>query len=219
MSPPPTPMLGDIALEHVTWAETRLTQRLAAVPVIGLAGDAQQALGRASHEIALAGVLVGEDAADKLGTLQAKAAAGEDLDFTADIATALELAKVVVVEARFTAEAGRPNRYGFQLTLRESPPLPPPAEASPFGGLEGGLDLGFDPGALGDVLGDVMDQAGALQAAVEAAADAVQQISALAGLADLALGNPLTPMQDAAGSLKSVADPSAGAALGRALGI
>lgn len=214
---PPTPMLGDLALEHVTWAETRLAQRLVAVPVVGLAGDAQQNLGRASHEIALAGVLVGAAATDQLAELQRQAAAGAELDFTADITTALELAKVVVVEARFTAEAGRPDRYGFQLTLRESPPLPPPAEASPFGGLDG-LDLGFDPGALGDVLGDVLDQAGALQAAVEAAVDAVQQIAALAGLADLALGNPLTPMQEAAGSLAAVADPGAGLALGRALG-
>lgn len=209
----PVPMLGDLPLEHVTWAETRLTQRLAAVPVVGLAGDAQQNLGRASHVIALAGVIIGEDAADKLGTLQQKAAAGEELDFTSDISTALELAKVVVVDARFTAEAGRPNRYGFELTLRESPPLPPPAEASPFGGLDG-LDLGFDT----DILGDVLDAAGALQAAVEAAAEAIQQITALAGLADLALGNPLTPMQEAAGGVASVGDPSAGDALGRALG-
>ncbi len=207
------PMLGDLALEHVTRVETRLAQRLAAVPVVGLAGDAQQNLGRASHVIALSGLIIGEDAADKLGTLQEKAASGEELDFTADISTALELAKVVVVDARFTAEAGRPGRYGFELTLRESPPLPPPAEASPFGGLDG-MDLGFDT----DILGDVMDAAGELQAAVEAAAEAVQQIAALAGLADLALGNPLTPMQEAAGSVASVADPSAGAALGRALG-
>lgn len=206
-------MLGDLALEHVTWAETRLTQRLAAVPVVGLAGDAQQNLGRASHVIGLAGVIVGEDAADKLSTLQEKAASGEELDFTADITTALELAKVVVVDARFTAEAGRPNRYGFELTLRESPPLPPPAEASPFGGLDG-LDLGFDT----DIMGDVLDAAGALQAAVEAATEAIQQIAALAGLADLALGNPLTPMQEAAGDVAGVADPSAGTALGQALG-
>jgi len=210
---PPTPMLGDLALEHVTWAETRLTQRLVSVPVVGLAGDAQQNLGRASHEIALAGVLVGADAADKLSALQTKAAAGEELDFTADITTALELAKVVVVDARFTAEAGRPDRYGFELRLRESPPLPPPAEADPFGGLDG-ADLGFDT----DILGDVLDQASALQDAVEAAANALDEISALAGLADLALGNPLTPMQEAAGGVASAADPSAGTALGQALG-
>lgn len=214
---PPVPMLGDLALDHVTWAETRLTQRLVAVPVVGLAGDAQQNLGRASHEVSLAGLLIGPDSADRLSALQKQAAAGGELDFTADIATALDLAKVVVVEAAFTADAGRPDRYGFRLVLRESPPLPPPAEASPFGGLDG-VDLGFDPDALGGVLGDVMDKAGELQAAVEAAVDAVQQISALAGLADLALGNPLTPMQEAAGGLSAVADPSAGEALGRALG-
>jgi hypothetical protein len=210
---PPVPMLDDIALEHVTFAETRLSQRLASVPIVGLAGDAQQSLGRASHEIVLAGVLVGEDAANKLGALQAKASAGGEFDFAADIATALELAKVVVVDARFTAEAGRPGRYGFQLTLRESPPLPPPAEASPFGGLDG-MDLGFDT----DMLGDVLDRASALQEAVQAAANAIDQIAALAGLADLALGNPLTPLQEAAGSLSGVADPAAGAALGQALG-
>ena len=77
---PPVPMLGDLALEHVTWAETRLSQRLIAVPVVGLAGDAQQNLGRASHEVALVGVLVGPDSADKLTELQKKAAAGEELD-------------------------------------------------------------------------------------------------------------------------------------------
>jgi hypothetical protein len=47
---------------------------------------------------------------------------------------------------------------------------------------------------------------------------AVDQLQALAGLADLAFGNPLTPLQDQAASLSSVADPSAGQALGRALG-
>ena len=35
---------------------------------------------------------------------------------------------------------------------------------------------------------------------------------------DFALGNPLTPLQDQAGSLSSAADPSAGQALGRMLG-
>jgi hypothetical protein len=213
----PIPMLGDLALDFVTAVETRLAQRVVGLPIVGLAGDAQQRLGRASHEIELHGLVVGTDARAKLGELQGKAAAGEELDFTADIASALELAKVVVIEASFAEHAGLPDRYGYRVVLRESPPLPPPAEASPFGGLDG-FDLGFDPDALGGVLGDVLDQASALQEAVSAVADAVDQIQALAGLADLALGNPLTPLQDEAGSLSSVADPSAAQALGRALG-
>jgi len=209
----PVPLLGDVALEHVTAAETRLAQRLVSLPIAGLEGDAQQRLGRASHEIELEGVLVGADARDKLASLQGAAAKGEELDFAADIATALELTKVIVAEAAFSEHAGVPDRFGFRLLLRESPPLPPPAEASPFGGLDG-ADLGFDT----DVLGDVLDAAGELQAAVEAVADAVDTLQALAGLADLALGNPLTPMQQAAGGLASAADPSAADALGRALG-
>lgn len=213
----PIPVLDDLALDYVTAAETRLAQRLVALPIVGLAGDAQQLLGRASHEIELHGLVVGSDARDKLGKLQAKVAAGGEFDFTADITTALELAKVVVVEAAFTEQAALPDRYAYRLVLRESPPLPPPAEASSFGGLDG-FDLGFDPGALGGVLGDVLNQASALQEAISAAADAVDQIQALAGLADLALGNPLTPMLDQAGSLASVADPAAATALGRALG-
>ena len=209
----PIPLLGELALDAVTFAETRLRQRLAGLPVVGLAGDAQQRLGRASHEIELHGLLSGPEARDRLGELQAAAAAGEELDFAADIATALELSKVVVAEAVFTERAGAPDRFAYRLTLRESPPLPPPAEASPFGGLEG-MDLGFDT----DILGDVLDQAGALQEAVSAVADAVDTLQALAGLADLSLGNPLTPMQDAAGGLSGAADPSAGTALGQALG-
>jgi hypothetical protein len=83
--------------------------------------------------------------------------------------------------------------------LAESPPLPPPAEVSPFGGLgEFGLgDLGFDPGALGDVLSDIQDRAGAVMDAVDSALDAVQQLQALASLGDLAnLGNPIKPIAD-----------------------
>lgn len=206
-------MLDDLALEHVTWAQTRQSLRLLAVPVVGLAGDAQQNLGRASHEISLAGVLVGEEAATQLAALQEKAASGTEMDFTADIATALELTKVILAEAHFTAEAGQPGRYGFHLTLRESPPLPPPAVASPFGG----LDLGFDPDALGDVLGDIAAQAGELQALAEAAGSALQALEALSGLGDLALGNPLTPLQQAADRLSGTAEPGAGAALNRTL--
>lgn len=208
----PIPMLGDLALEHVTAARHRVAQRLASLPVAGLAGDLQQRLGRGSHEILLEGLLVGETARDKLGEIQAAAADGAELDFTADITTALSLAKVVVVEAEFFEDAGRPGRYPYRLHLRESPPLPPPAELSGFGGLDG-VDLGFDT----DMLGDIAAIAGDIQNAVEAVQQGLAALDALAGLADLGSQSPLEPVQRQGASLEGSGDPAAGENLGKLL--
>lgn len=204
------PMLDDIALENVFSARHSTRQRVASIPVAGLAGDVQQALGRASHEIELTGLVVGAEARSALEALQKKAAAGEEASFTADITTALELEKVVVLEAHFAEHAARPNCFEYRLLLRESPPLPPPAELSSFGGLDG-LDVGFDPGALGDVLSDVAAAADQIQDAVEAVADAVQKLEALASLADFALNNPFEALQRPKAKLAGVSESGAAA--------
>ncbi len=211
----PIPMVDDLALDYVTHARQRTARRWQSVPVTGLEGDVQQGLGRASHEIELAGVLVGEESAERLRELQEKAAAGEETVFSADIANALELEKVVVAAAEFEERAGRPGTYEYRLWLRESPPLPEPAELSPFGGLDG-FDLGFDT----DLLGDIADIAGELQDAVDAVTDVLDELEALAGLADLGLGNPVSPVQDEAGTLGASGAAAAEAAgqLGELLG-
>lgn len=190
------PTIDDIQLDPVLAIRQRTRARLGATPVVGLAGDVQQRLGRASHEVELRGLLHGEDALDKLDALQDKVVRGEEVDFTADITTALEIAKMVVVEAEFEELAGHPNRFEYRLLLRESPPLPEPAAAAPFGGLEG-FDTGFDT----DILGDISDLAGDLQGAMEMLGDVMAGLDALAGLASLDAGNPLQPMQDQAGAL------------------
>jgi len=201
------PTIDDIQLDPVLAIRQRTRARLAATPVAGLAGDVQQRLGRASHEVELRGLIHGEDALDKLDTLQDKVVSGEEVDLTADITTALEIAKMVVVEAEFEELAGHPNRFEYRIVLRESPPLPEPASLAPFGGLEG-FDTGFDMDALGDVLGDISDLAGDLQGAMDMLGDVLSGLEALAGLASLDAGNPLQPMQDQAGSL---GDTGAGA--------
>lgn len=203
----PIPMIDDLALDYVTSARQRTLQRTVSMPVPGLDGDVQQGLGRASHEIEIAGVLVGEDVADRLSELQEKAAAGEEVPFTADIVNALAMENVIVVAAEFQEYAGRPGYYDYRLLLRESPPLPEPAELSPFGGLDG-VDLGFDT----DILGDIDDLAGDLQGALEAVTDVLGDLEALAGLADLALGNPLTPVQEEAEGLGTAGGDAAGTA-------
>ena len=192
----PIPMIDDLALDYVSWVRQRTVQRTRSIPVPGLDGDVQQGFGRSSHEIELAGVLVGEEVADRLSELQDKVSSGAEVAFTADIANALEMENMIVVSAEFQEFAGQPDYYRYRLLLRESPPLPEPAELSPFGGLDG-FDLGFDT----DILGDIADLAGDLQGALEGAMDVLGQLEALAGLADLSLGNPLTPMQEEAGNL------------------
>lgn len=228
----PIPMVDDLALDAVGWIRHRTAPRAVSVPVAGLEGDAQQSLGRASHEVELGGVLVGEEVADRLAELQEKAAAGAEVTFHADITTALDVEHMVVVAAEFAESGGRPGRYEYRLHLRESPPLPPPAQVSGFGGLGGlgdlglgdlglgdlGLgDLGFD--GLGDVLGDISDLAALAQDALDAVNEAVGALEALASLSDLSFGNPLEPVQAEGQKLAGVAGVAdAVTALGNLLG-
>jgi hypothetical protein len=200
------PLIDDLELTAVQWIRQESSQGFAAQQVAGLDGTVHQKLGRRSHRVALAGVLVGETAADDLKSLQEKAAAGDEVVFTADISTALEVEKMVIDSLAAEQDVGG-GRFSYELELVESPPLPPPAELSPFGGLGdfGVGDLGFDTDALGGLLDDVLDQAGSITDAIDAAMDAVDAIGALGSLADLGdLSNPLKPVTDKIGELSEL---------------
>jgi hypothetical protein len=196
------PLLGGISLEMVQRIEHSLDGGFADTPVAGLAGDLQQRTNRRSHRVVIQGILAGEAAADELKKLQDAAAAGAELDFSSDITSALDLQKVVISAMRSSERAGEPNRFDYAIQLAESPPLPPPAQLSAFGGLDDfGLgDLGFDT----DILGDLADMAGDIAGAVDAAMSAIDTLSALAGGA-LSVGSILEPMQNATGKLASIA--------------
>jgi hypothetical protein len=203
MTDRPVPLLGGISLELVQRIEHSLDGGFAPTPIAGLPGDLQQRTNRRSHRIAIAGVLAGDSAGDDLKKLQDAAAAGAELDFSSDITGALDLQKVVIAEFRTAAAAGQPNRFHYSLLLVESPPLPPPAQLSTFGGLDdfGVGDLGFDT----DVLGDLQDLAGDVSAAVDAATSAIDAVNALAGAGALNVGGLLQPMQGATDRLASLA--------------
>lgn len=195
----PAPMIDELELKAVQIVRTEVEQGYRRHRVAGLDGVVHQHLGRRSHRVLVAGLLLGDTAVDDLATLQAKAAAGDEVGFTADIATALEIDRMVIES--FAAEQGvGGGQTAYAMMLAESPPLPPPAEVSAFGGLGdfGVGDLGFDPGALGDVVGAIAEGADAVMGAVDAAISAVEQLEALANLADLgSLGNPVKPVTDA----------------------
>jgi hypothetical protein len=217
----PTPMIDDVELKAAQCIRQETDQAFVAHRVAGLDGTVHQKLGRRSHRIVLEGFLLPDTAADDLKTLQEKAAAGAEVTFTADIATALDVDHMLIESLAVEQAVESGGGYAYAVTLVESPPLPPPAELSAFGGLdEFGLgDLGFDPGALADLAGEVADQAGAIADAVDGALSAVEQLGSLAALADLGnVSNPLTPLTDAVGSLTTVGE-SVGSALGELGGL
>src|SRR5207344_1630404 len=117
----------------------------------------------------LCGALLSQTAADDLKKLQEKASSGEEITFTADITSALDVDKMVIESFIAEQRVGPAGQYIYRIVLAESPPLPPPAELSSFGGLgDFGLgDMGFDVGALEDIAGDIADQAGAVMDAVD----------------------------------------------------
>ena len=207
----PTPMLDDLELKAVQIIRQETEQGYRRRRIAGLDGTLHEHIGRRSHRVVLGGLLLAETAADDLAALQGKAASGEEVAFTADIATALDIDRMVIESFAAEQSVGVGGQTAYALVLAESPALPPPAEVSAFGGLgEFGVgDLGFDPGALGDVLSDVADQAGALMEMADAALNVIDQLQDLAALADLAnlgsIGNPAQPVVDALGQVDALA--------------
>lgn len=201
------PLLGDISLASVQRIAHALDTGYSDLAIAGLAGSVQERSGRTSHRIAIAGLLFGDSGADELAALQAAAAEGAELTFAADITTALEIQQVVIRSFHATELAGEPGRYAYELELAESPPLPPPAELSGFGGLDDfGLgDLGFDPGALGDMLGDVAQLAGEIAGAVDDALAVVNALSALSNLDGLSLGEFMAPIDKPVAAVGEIA--------------
>jgi hypothetical protein len=205
MSTRPIPLLGDVSLEYVQRIEHSLEAGFSATRIAGLEGELQQRSGRPSHQVRIIGLLIGENARASLGALQTAAQTGEELTFAADITSALDLEKVVIRSFQAQELAGQPGRIHYQLELVESPPLPPPAEISGFGGLDDfGLgDLGIDPA----ILGDIEDLASEVAGAVDQALGAVESLSALANLAasgGLDFAGVLGPLDSAATGVQDI---------------
>lgn len=213
------PMIDDLELKAVQHIRQETEQGFVQQRVAGLAGTLHHKLGRRSHRVSLYGMLLPQSATDDLKKLQEKAASGDEVTFTADITTALEVEKMVIESFRAEQFVGPAGQICYAIVLAESPPLPPPAEVSAFGGLgDFGLgDMGFDSDALNDALDSISDQASGLMDAVDTALDAVQQLESLTKLADIGdVGNPVKPLVDKVGELASL--PAAVSGLAEAIG-
>lgn len=202
VTPRPVPMLGDISLEYVQQVEQRVSGGFIPLTIPGLDGQAMQQTNRGSHRIEINGLLFGESASDQLATLQTAAADNEELTFVASITDALDIQQVVIDQFSVLEDAGRPGVFQYAITLLESPPLPPPAEVSGFGGLDGfGLgDLGFDT----DILGDLADQVGAITDAIDQATEMLDALGALANLDGLSVDGLLEPLDSIADNVGNI---------------
>lgn len=205
----PVPMIDDVELNAVQFIRQESDQEFVEQKIAGLDGTLHQKLGRGSHRVFISGVLLPGTAQGDLQKLQTKAAAGEEVAFTADITTALTIDKMVIEAFAAEQHVGPAGQISYAITLAESPALPAGAEVGAFGGLDAlgaGGDLGFDAAALGSVLQDVSAQAGAVLAAADTVAKAVEQLQTLAKLSDLRLaGNPVKPVAETAGRVAAVA--------------
>ena len=202
------PMLDDIELKAVQLIRQETEQDYRRRRIAGLEGTLHQHVGRRSHRVTVAGLLLAATAAADLAALQKKAAAGAEVTFTADISTALEIEQMVIESFAAEQVAGGAGQTAYAILLAESPKLPPPAEVSGFGGLDDfGLgDLGFDPGALGDMLGEISDLAGDVMDLADAALGAISALQSLADLASLGkLGDVVSPVTDALGKVDEMA--------------
>lgn len=206
----PVPMIDGIELKAVQHIQQETSSGFVEQRIVGLDGTLHQKLGRRSYRVELGGYLLPETATDDLAKLQDKASKGEEVTFTADITTALNIDRMVIEQFRAEQKIGLQGQVQYQMVLAESPPLPPPAQVSAFGGLDDfGLgDMGFDAGALGDVLSEIEDQAGAVVDAVDSALDVVNQLSTLANLGKIAnIDNPLKPLTEKVGELRNLDQP------------
>lgn len=211
------PMIDDVELKAVQYIRQETEPDFVRQKIAGLGGTLHQSLGRRSHRVVVQGLLLPESATDDLKKLQDKVKSGAEVSFTADITTALEIEKMVIESFRAEQRVGPAGQIQYVLVLAESPPLPPPAEVSKFGGLDDfGLgDLGFDPSAIGGVLENIADQANSIMETASAAMEAVQKLEALANLGKLAdLGSPLKPVTEQVGEVSKIGDALKGIAGG-----
>lgn len=202
-----TPMIDDMELKAVQFIRQETENSLVGHEIPGLDGTLQQRLGRKSHRVFLKGFLLPATATDDLKTLQTKASGADEVTFTADITTALSIDKMMIESFQAEQQVGPSGQIAYSISLVESPPLPPPAELSSFGGLDGfGVgDMGFDPGSLGDIAGSIAGAAGGIADLAEKAASVVGQLSSLANLGNLAnMGNPVKPVADQVGKAQQL---------------
>jgi hypothetical protein len=124
---PLRPMLDDIELQQVQIITGDQEQALARHRIPGLEGDFFQRMGRHASSFHLRAVLTGAESLQGVETLSEKFRAGTPVPFVADIASAVQVDRVLIEGFDARELAGKPLRYEVVFRLREYLPVQPPA--------------------------------------------------------------------------------------------
>jgi hypothetical protein len=152
-------MLDDLELPQVQEITTLDQRALAEHKPPSMSGSLLQNLGRRPTHLTLWGVATGSEALNFVEQLDDKFRANNPVSFTADIVAEAEIEKMIIDDLQVQDLAGKPERYGYVLTLREYIEPVEPEDTSD-------LDLG--------ILEDAMDIMDALTTGLEV----VEQLSA-----------------------------------------
>ena len=148
------PMIGEYEVPGIQRIGALERRQLATFEVPGLAGSFHQDLGRVATRIVIEGTLAGDEARDAfLESVREKLAAGEPVDFVADIATATEIEQVLISDLDVEEIAGAADAFRYRIMLAQYvPPPPPPADASLEDALGAEAQDAFDVSKLPEML-------------------------------------------------------------------
>lgn len=133
------PMLDDLALPQVQAITTCDRRSLAEHKPPGMQGSLLQNLGRRPTRLMLWGVVTGPSSNDFIAKLDKKFRDAKAVPFTCDIVADAKIDQVFIDDLRLQQLAGKPERFGYILLLREFIKPAAPEDAS-----------AVDAGILGD---------------------------------------------------------------------
>ena len=156
------PMLDDLELPQVQAITTCDNRYLAEHKPVGMKGSFLQNLGRKATRIVVWGVATGTTSDDFAKKLDEKFRKTAPVPFIADIVTDSKIDQVLIDDLRLQQLAGKPERYGYILTLREFLKPVAPADASALN-----TDILDDAKGLVDGIVDGLNIAGAFATGLE----------------------------------------------------
>jgi len=137
-----SPMLDDIELPLVREIATHDRRMLSELKPPGMTGSVVQNLGRRPLRVVVSGFATGPGALATVQALDDKFRAAKPLPFVGDIVADANLDLVLIEDLRLEELAGKPERFRYELTLREfiKPVDPAPASVIDPDILEDALD-------------------------------------------------------------------------------